>query len=123
MLPRAAVRQTATTSAFAATVTAVHATATISASALTAHCGRPCDHHGFGQCGDCSSRASVQPPRCRPVLLLRITAGHPTTTTPACAATAHHGRLCNHHGFGRCEDGAGQHSALNPAQAMRLTAA
>ena len=83
---------------------AVSATTTTSASAATAHRGRSSNHPGFGLCGSRPWRPSARPPRLRPVLRLLITAACPTTTTSACAATAHGGRRCNRHGFGLVSD-------------------
>ena len=48
------------------------------------------------------SRPSAQPPRLRPLTLLLMTAVRPTTTTSACAGTAHSGRQFDHHGLGLC---------------------
>ena len=63
---------------------------------------QPHDHHDFGRCRCCPSRPSVQPPRLRPVPQLPMAAVRTTTTPSACGATAHSGRLPNHHDFGRC---------------------
>ena len=102
-------------------ITAVYPTTTASACAATAHHRRPSNHHDFGQYRYCPSRPSVQPPRLRlagprasatwtvatnrpprfrPLPRLPTSAVSPTTTTSACAATAHSGRPCNHHDFG-----------------------
>ena len=83
----------------------IRPTTTALARASTAHHGRLSNHHDFGQLRYCSCVPSVRPPRLRPVLRLLITAAHPTTTAPACAA-AHCGPLQDHHGFGRLIEGA-----------------